>query len=100
MPRFVPVTNPELTRAEQDQDADMAKHRALVDIHIVLEGDTGNKKEDFPAEATVVAQACDATDSTLEGPAKTTTVTITGTDTLDTFKTAVLAAVDTLIGVP
>lgn len=28
MPKFVPVTNPELARDEQDQDADMAKHRA------------------------------------------------------------------------
>ena len=28
MPKFVPVTNPELARSEQDQDESLAKHRA------------------------------------------------------------------------
>jgi hypothetical protein len=78
----------------------MAKERAQVSIAITLEGETGNKKEDFPADAVITAQACDATDNTLIGPPSVVTVAITGTDSMDTFKAAVLAAVDAAIGIP
>ena len=78
----------------------MAKKRMLVAINIELEGATGDYLEGWPAEATVIGQACDAADATMKGPVQTVKVGITGTDTMDTFKTAVLAAIDAAVGVP
>ena len=78
----------------------MAKKRVRVTIEIHLEGTLGNNRESFPDNAIITAQACSVSDSTLIGPLKQTTLAITGTDTLDAFKTAVLAAVDDSIGIP
>ena len=44
MPRFVPVTNPELARDEQDQDAELAKHRAWESKQYVQENRTGDNQ--------------------------------------------------------
>eukprot|EP00961_Rhodomonas_salina_P211035 2850012-Rhodomonas_salina.2 len=42
MPKFVPVSNPELARSEQDQDESLAKHRAWESKQYVQTNRTGD----------------------------------------------------------